>query len=76
MIWQMDLILILSKTERENGRWREYQRGTSGRGQGGRVSGDTGDNAGNALKEKNDCQESENSEGQMFEMIVLLHQLT
>lgn len=52
MIWQMDLILILSKTERENGRWREYQRGTSGRGQGGRVSGDTGDNAGNALKEK------------------------
>lgn len=52
MIWQMDLLLILSKTERENGRWREYQRGTSGRGQGGRVSGDTGDNAGNALKEK------------------------
>lgn len=37
MIWQMDLLLILSERERENGRWRESQKGTSGRGQGGRV---------------------------------------
>lgn len=49
MIWQMDSLLILSGSETENGRWRESQKGTSGRGQGGRVRGgprvsdDTGD---------------------------------
>lgn len=37
MIRQMDLLLILLGRARENGRWRGSQKGTSGRGPGGRV---------------------------------------